>query len=99
MSDGLGGVHDPVASLLVAKSSPPFRRLQKYLSAVRGNLQVHLVSFNQWELSVELRPRPLCNEPSEELESLKLKVSWGHRDTFTLQVVTTHCRLRTLLTA
>lgn len=60
--------------------------LQQYLSAVQGCTQVYLLSFNQWELSVELRPRPLSEETSEELEPLRLRVSWGHRDTFSLQV-------------
>lgn len=68
-------------------------RLQEYLSAARGYSQVHLLSFNQWEMSVELRPRPLCEEPSEELEPLRLRVTWGHRDTFSLQVVATYSLL------
>lgn len=65
--------------------------MQEYLSAARGYSQVHLLSFNQSEMNVELKPRPLSEEPSEELEPLRLRVSWGHRDTFTLQVVSTHC--------
>lgn len=65
-------------------------RLQEYISVAQGCTQVYLRSFNQWELSVELRPRPLSEETSEELEPLRLRVSWGLRDTFSLQVVVTH---------
>lgn len=61
-------------------------QLQEHLSTVQSHTQLHLLSFNQWELSVELRPRPPSNETSEELEPLRLRVSWGHRDTFSLQV-------------
>lgn len=35
---------------------------------------------------MELRPHPLCEEPSENLEPLRLRVTWGRRDTFSLQV-------------
>lgn len=92
MSDRVeeGVASAPVASAPVANAPLLSLRLQQYLSAVQGCTQVYLLSFNQWELSVELRPRPLSEETSEELEPLRLRVSWGHRDTFSLQVVATH---------
>ncbi|XP_026204780.1 uncharacterized protein si:dkey-225f5.4 [Anabas testudineus] len=60
--------------------------LQVYISAVRDVMQINLLSFNQSELCVELRPRPSSNLSSNELEPLKLSVGWNHDDCFTLQV-------------
>ncbi len=49
-------------------------------------MQVSLLSFNQSELCVELKPRPLSDQTSNELEPLKLLITWSHDDRFTLQV-------------
>ncbi|XP_044037161.1 uncharacterized protein si:dkey-225f5.4 [Siniperca chuatsi] len=49
-------------------------------------MQINLLSFNQSELCVELRPRPASNQSSNELEPLKLSVTWSHDDRFRLQV-------------
>ncbi|XP_062294128.1 uncharacterized protein si:dkey-225f5.4 isoform X1 [Scomber scombrus] len=57
--------------------------------AVQDAMHVKLLSFNQSELSVELRTRPSSdhNESSNELEPLKLSVTWRHDDHFRLQVL------------
>lgn len=49
-------------------------------------MQIHLLSFNQSELCVELRPRLSSQVSSNELEPLKLSVTWGVDDRFRLQV-------------
>lgn len=92
MSDRVGeGAANALAANAMAANAPLLSlRLQQYLSVVQGCTQVYLLSFNQWELSVELRPRPPSEETAEELEPLRLRVSWGHRDTFSLQVVAKH---------
>ena len=51
-------------------------------------MQINLLSFNQSELCVELRPRPSSDQSSNELEPLKLSVTWSHNDRFSLQVTT-----------
>lgn len=57
-----------------------------YVSAVQDVMQINILSFNLSELCVELRPRPSSNLSSNELEPLKLSVSWSHDNRFTLQV-------------
>ncbi|XP_029014559.1 uncharacterized protein si:dkey-225f5.4 isoform X2 [Betta splendens] len=57
--------------------------LQGYLSTTQDVMHINLLSFNQSELCVELRPR---RSSSSELEPLKLSVSWSHDDRFTVQV-------------
>lgn len=64
----------------------PIPRLQEYFSTTQGWVQVHLITFSQSELSVELRPRLPTQEASDELEPLRLRVTWGHGDRFRLQV-------------
>ena len=61
-------------------------RLQEHVSAVQNVMQVKLLSLNQSELCVELRPRPSADLSSNELEPLKLSVSWSVDDRFRLQV-------------
>ncbi|XP_036944213.1 uncharacterized protein si:dkey-225f5.4 [Acanthopagrus latus] len=60
--------------------------LQVYISAEQDVMQINLLSFNQSELCVELRPRPSSDQSSSELEPLKLLVTWSHDDRFRLQV-------------
>ncbi|XP_022607848.1 uncharacterized protein LOC111226834 [Seriola dumerili] len=60
--------------------------LQVYVSAAQGVMQINLLSFNQSELCVELRPRLSSDLSSNELEPLKLSVTWSHDDRFRLQV-------------
>ncbi|XP_034568188.1 uncharacterized protein si:dkey-225f5.4 [Notolabrus celidotus] len=60
--------------------------LQVYVSAVQDVIQINLLSFNQSELCMELRPRPSSDQSSNELEPLRLSVTWSHDDRFKLQV-------------
>ncbi|XP_054464099.1 uncharacterized protein si:dkey-225f5.4 [Anoplopoma fimbria] len=60
--------------------------LQVYVSAVQDVMQINLLSFNQSELCLELRPRPSSDLSSNEPEPLNLSVTWSHDDRFTLQV-------------
>lgn len=61
-------------------------RLQEQLSVLQDVLQFHLLSINQSEPSVELRPRPPCADQASELDPLRLSVRWSHGDRFQLQV-------------
>lgn len=63
-------------------------RLQQQLSVLQEVLQFCLLSVNQSEPSVELRPRPPCSDQTSELEPLRLWVTWSHGDRFQLQVPT-----------
>lgn len=58
------------------------------ISALQDVMQINLLSFNQSELRVELRPRPSSDQSSNEQEPLKLSVTWSHDDRFRLQVRT-----------
>lgn len=49
-------------------------------------MQIHLLSINQSELCLELRPRPPCSDQTSQLDPLRLSVSCSHDDRFTLQV-------------
>ncbi|XP_037332403.2 uncharacterized protein si:dkey-225f5.4 [Pungitius pungitius] len=60
--------------------------LQGYVSAVQDVMQINLLSFNQSELCLELRPRPFPDIVSNEPETLKLSITWSHNDRFTMQV-------------
>ncbi|XP_070836852.1 uncharacterized protein [Chaetodon trifascialis] len=60
--------------------------LQVSVSAMQDVMQINLLSFNQSELCVELRPRPSPDRLSNEQEALKLSVTWSHDDRFRLQV-------------
>lgn len=60
--------------------------LQGNVSALQDVMQIHLLSFNQSHLCVELRPRLSSNLSSNELEPLRLSVTWSHGDRFRLQV-------------
>ncbi|XP_038566008.1 uncharacterized protein si:dkey-225f5.4 [Micropterus salmoides] len=60
--------------------------LQVYVSTVQDVMQINLLSFSQSELCLELRPRSPSNQSSNELDPLKLSVTWSHDDRFTLQV-------------
>ncbi|XP_056257733.1 uncharacterized protein si:dkey-225f5.4 isoform X2 [Seriola aureovittata] len=60
--------------------------LQVYVSAAQGVMQINLLSFNQSQLCVELRPRLSSDLSSNELEPLKLSVTWSCDDRFRLQV-------------
>lgn len=61
-------------------------RLQQQLSVLQEVLQFCLLSVNQSEPSLELRPRPPCSDHTSELEPLRLWVTWSHGDRFQLQV-------------
>ncbi|XP_053195029.1 uncharacterized protein si:dkey-225f5.4 [Scomber japonicus] len=63
--------------------------LQVSVATAQDVMHIKLLSFNQSELSVELRTRPSSdhNESSNELEPLKLSVTWRHDDHFRLQVL------------
>ncbi|XP_029364056.1 uncharacterized protein LOC115047336 isoform X2 [Echeneis naucrates] len=61
-------------------------QLQVCLCTVQDIMQIKLLSFNQSELCVELRPRLTSDHSSNELEPLKLSVTWGLDDHFSLQV-------------
>lgn len=56
-------------------------------------MQIKLLSFSQSEMCIELRPRPSSSEnaSSNELEPLKLSVTWSPDERFRLQVAFT-CR-------
>ncbi|XP_073350998.1 uncharacterized protein [Pagrus major] len=60
--------------------------LQAYISAEQEVMQINLLSINQSELCVELRPRPSSDQSSNELEPLKVLVTWSRDDRFRLQV-------------
>ncbi|XP_040917799.1 uncharacterized protein si:dkey-225f5.4 [Toxotes jaculatrix] len=60
--------------------------LQVHISAIQDVMQINLLAFNQSELCVELRPRPSSCLSSNELEPLKLSVTWSFDDHFRLQV-------------
>ncbi|KAM4717181.1 uncharacterized protein FYW61_017362 isoform 2-T2 [Anableps anableps] len=60
--------------------------LQEHVVAVQEVMQVKLLSFNQSELLVEIRPRLSSHPSSTELEPLRLSVTWRHDDRFILQV-------------
>lgn len=49
-------------------------------------MEIRLISFNQSEMLVEIRPRFPSDPSSNELEPLRLSVSWRHDDRFLLQV-------------
>lgn len=76
----------PVRSSLPVTNSCSPLRLQKCVSAVQNVMQINLLSFNQSELCMELRPRLCSDQTSGELEALKLTVTWSHDDCFRLQV-------------
>ncbi|KAM7371416.1 hypothetical protein PAMP_008663 [Pampus punctatissimus] len=63
--------------------------LQVLVSAAQDIMQINLLSSNQSELCVELRPRLSSSHSvsSNELEPLRLSVAWGHDDRFRLQVL------------
>lgn len=66
-------------------SCPP-GRLQAYAAASQDVMQINLISFSQSELRVDLRPRPCSTLSSNELEPLRLLVTWSSEDRFMLQV-------------
>ncbi|XP_057694244.1 uncharacterized protein si:dkey-225f5.4 isoform X2 [Corythoichthys intestinalis] len=61
---------------------------QIYAAAVREVAHVNLLSFNETEVTLELKPRLLANTNplSNQLEPLKLSVIWSPDDRFTLEV-------------
>uniref|UniRef100_UPI003AAE5242 uncharacterized protein n=1 Tax=Centroberyx gerrardi TaxID=166262 RepID=UPI003AAE5242 len=62
-------------------------QLQGCVSTVQEVMQIKLLSVGQSELCVELRLRPSVENPSSnELEPLRLSVTWSHDDRFRLQV-------------
>lgn len=61
-------------------------RLQMCVSTLSDVMHINLLSFSPSELCVELRPR-LCSDLSNELEPLKLSVTWSQDDCFRLQVM------------
>ncbi|KAM9843812.1 uncharacterized protein ACBR49_012943 [Aulostomus maculatus] len=63
-------------------------QLQAHMAAVQDVTQNNLLSVSQSELCVELKPRPPTggDTSSNELEPLRLSVTWSHNDRFRLQV-------------
>ncbi|XP_058510061.1 uncharacterized protein si:dkey-225f5.4 isoform X1 [Solea solea] len=59
--------------------------LQVRVSAAQNVMQVELLSINQLELCVALRPRP-CSVSSRELDPLMLSIIWSSDDHFRLKV-------------
>lgn len=78
------GSHDHGPRRWLTACSPV--RLQVQLSVLQELMQCHLLSIDQSELSVELRPRPPCSDQTSELDPLRLSVSWSQGDHFQLQV-------------
>ncbi|XP_006805321.1 uncharacterized protein si:dkey-225f5.4 isoform X1 [Neolamprologus brichardi] len=62
--------------------------LQVHVSATQDVMHINLLAFNQSELCVELRPHTSSGLLSNELEPLRLSVTWSHDDRFRLQVRT-----------
>uniref|UniRef100_A0A669EIJ5 Uncharacterized LOC100710036 n=1 Tax=Oreochromis niloticus TaxID=8128 RepID=A0A669EIJ5_ORENI len=60
--------------------------LQVHVSTTQDVMQINLLAFNQSELCVELRPHPSSDLLSNELEPLRLSVTWSHDNRFRLQV-------------
>ncbi|XP_015250379.1 PREDICTED: uncharacterized protein LOC107097659 [Cyprinodon variegatus] len=60
--------------------------LQEHVVAKQEVMEIRLISFNQSEMLVEIRPRFPSDPSSNELEPLRLSVSWRHDDRFLLQV-------------
>lgn len=62
-----------------------------HVSTTQDVMQINLLAFNQSELCVELRPHTSSDLLSNELEPLRLSVTWSHDDRFRLQVRTQVC--------
>ncbi|XP_037545108.1 uncharacterized protein si:dkey-225f5.4 [Nematolebias whitei] len=60
--------------------------LQAHAAASQDVMQINLLAFSQSELRVDLRPRPCSILSSNELEPLRLLVTWSSEDRFGLQV-------------
>ncbi|KAM4535273.1 uncharacterized protein V3H82_025076 [Fundulus diaphanus] len=60
--------------------------LQEHMVALQTVVLVRLISLDQSELSVEIRPRCSSGPSSNQLEPLRLRVTWCPDDKFTLQV-------------
>ncbi|XP_072225050.1 uncharacterized protein [Leuresthes tenuis] len=60
--------------------------LQRHIAATQDAMQIKLLTLSQSQLCVELRPRPSSSPASNELQPLRLTVSWSHDERFTLQV-------------
>ncbi|CAI5676655.1 unnamed protein product [Oreochromis niloticus] len=60
--------------------------LEVHVSTTQDVMQINLLAFNQSELCVELRPHPSSDLLSNELEPLRLSVTWSHDNRFRLQV-------------
>uniref|UniRef100_A0A096MDA9 Uncharacterized protein n=1 Tax=Poecilia formosa TaxID=48698 RepID=A0A096MDA9_POEFO len=61
-------------------------RLQEHATATQAVMQIQLISVDQSELLLEIRPRLLSQPTANELQPPRLAVSWHHDDRFTLQV-------------
>ncbi|XP_028311814.1 uncharacterized protein LOC114468879 isoform X1 [Gouania willdenowi] len=61
-------------------------QLQACVSALETDTQFHLLSLSQSELSLELRPHPPSHLTSNQLESLRVLLTWSPALCFTLQV-------------
>ncbi|XP_053707586.1 uncharacterized protein si:dkey-225f5.4 [Synchiropus splendidus] len=62
--------------------------LQEQVSASQETLQIQLMSVNQSEHSLQLLPysTPDCNRSSDQLEPLRLSITWSQDDHFQLRV-------------
>ncbi|XP_008415370.1 uncharacterized protein LOC103469459 [Poecilia reticulata] len=60
--------------------------LQEHATATQEVMQIQLISVDQSELLLEIRPRLPSQPSANELRPPRLAVSWRHDDRFTLQV-------------
>uniref|UniRef100_A0A672H221 Uncharacterized protein n=2 Tax=Salarias fasciatus TaxID=181472 RepID=A0A672H221_SALFA len=68
-------------------------RLQEAVSTVQDHMQVSLLTLSQSQVTLELRPHPSSHLSSNQLQPLKLSVTWNHDDRFTLQADEGTCAL------
>lgn len=61
-------------------------QLQACVSANQDYIQITLLTLSQSQLCVELRPHPSSYLSSNDLQPLKLSITWSHDDRFKLEV-------------
>ncbi|KAK5607830.1 hypothetical protein CRENBAI_010462 [Crenichthys baileyi] len=60
--------------------------LQEHVGAMQELMQIKLISFDQSEVLVEIRPRLSSNSSASELEPLRLSITCRHDDRFILRI-------------
>ncbi|MEQ2165614.1 hypothetical protein GOODEAATRI_018890, partial [Goodea atripinnis] len=58
----------------------------EHVGAMQEVMQIKLISFNQSEVLVEIRPRLSSNSSASELEPLRLSITCCHDDRFILRI-------------